>query len=175
MNTIYYPITPNMGAKATPSESRRRRVVSHQDFWALPEVVWESLMFYEEITQRPPFLLSRFLPVPIRADGCKSEVGAQIKCQYVGGHLLKRISQITQGRNYAFDVIEQQLALGGIKLLGGEYMLHKLSDDRTRVALTTHFESPYHPRWLCGRVEAVICHAFHRHILTAMRSKLCPG
>jgi hypothetical protein len=38
---------------------------------------------YEEITERPPFLLSCFLPVPIRTDGCKYEVGGEVKCQYV--------------------------------------------------------------------------------------------
>jgi len=59
-------------------------------------------MFYQEIKQRPQFLLSRFLPVPIRTDGCKSEGGGEVKCQYVGGHLLKRVTPARHRANQQF-------------------------------------------------------------------------
>jgi hypothetical protein len=150
-------------------------VVTLQDFSAQPEVVWEALMFYEEIAESPAFFLRRLVPVPLGTEGCKFEVGGEVKCRYVSGHLLKRVTQITQARNYAFEVIEQNLTLGGgIKLLGGYYTLRKLSENRTRVAMATRYASPYHPRWLCGRLEALVCHSFHRHIFAAMRSNLRP-
>ena len=99
-------------------------------------------MFYEEIAEDRPFFLRRFLPTPIGTEGCKSEVGSEVKCRYVDGHLVKRVTHIVQGHNYAFEIIEQNLALGGIRLLGGEYTLCKLSEDRTRVALATRYASP---------------------------------
>ena len=73
-------------------------------------------MFYEEIAEDRPFLLRRFLPTPIGTQGCKSEVGSDVKCRYVGGHLLKRVTRIVRRQNYAFEVVEQNLALGGIRL-----------------------------------------------------------
>jgi hypothetical protein len=147
-------------------------VITCQDFLEPAGAVWDALMFYEEIAEDRPFLLRHFLPTPIRTEGCKSEVGSDVKCQYVGGHLVKRVIRVVQARNYAFEIVEQNLALGGISLFGGDYTLRMLSEDRTQVALTTRYASPNRPRWLFGRIEAAVCHSFHRYILSAMRSNI---
>jgi hypothetical protein len=154
------------------SQDNAASVTTCQDFLAAADAVWDALMFYEEIAQDRPFLLRRFLPTPIGTQGCKSQVGSDVKCRYVGGHLLKRVTSIVRGHNYAFEIVEQNLALGGIRLLGGDYTLRVLSEDCTRVALATHYASPNRPRWLFGRVEAAVCHSFHRYILSAMRSNI---
>ena len=147
-------------------------VTTCEDFFAARDAVWEALMFYEEVPKTRRFLLRRFLPVPIGTEGCKSEVGGEVRCRYVDGHLVKRVTHIIRGHNYAFEIVEQNLALGGIRLLGGDYTFCTLSQDRTRVALATRYASPNHPRWLFGRLEATVCHSFHHYILNAMRSKL---
>ncbi len=161
--------------KAITGEARPQfaSVVTWQDFNAPPEAVWDASMFYEEIETCPPFFWRLLLPVPIGAAGCKFEVGGEVKCRYVAGHLLKRVTRIIRPRLYAFEVFEQDLALGGgIKLLSGDYTLRQLSNGQTRVALTTRYASPWHPRWLFGWLETAVCHSFHRHILTAMRCNL---
>lgn len=143
---------------------------------ASSEAVWEQLMFYEQIGKRPPLLLRFLLPVPVRTEGGKSGVGDAVKCHYVSGHLLKRVTQITRGRTYAFEVVEQNLKLGlGIRVLGGAYTLRELPEAHTQVALQTRYLSPLRPRWLWKRLEAAVCHSFHRHILSAMRSNLRSG
>jgi hypothetical protein len=148
-------------------------VVTRLNFPAPPDVVWEGLMLYEQIGTRPPLFLRLLLPAPIRTEGRKSEVGDEVKCHYQSGHLLKRVTQVTRGRNYEFDVVAQNLALPfGIKLSGGSYTLRQLADGNTDVALMTRYVSLQRPRWLCRRIEAVVCHSFHRHILGAMRSNL---
>jgi hypothetical protein len=175
-----YSLDPEKSWKLNPAvelNSPRRQdhtasVTTCQDFFAAADAVWDALMFYEEIAAGRPFLLRRFLPTPIGTQGCKSEVGSDVKCRYVGGHLVKRVTRIVRGHNYAFEIVEQNLALGGIKLLGGDYTLRVPSKDRTRVALTTHYASPHCPRWLFGRLEAPVCHSFHRYILSAMQSKI---
>lgn len=130
-------------------------------------------MFYEDVTDSPPFFLRGILPAPLGSEGCKSEVGSEVKCRYAAGNLVKRVTHIIRWRSYSFEVIEQNLSLrGGIKVLGGDYVIHKLSQDRTRVALSTRYESPNQPRWLFGRLEATVCHLFHRHILTAIRNNV---
>ncbi|MGE5213053.1 MAG: hypothetical protein ACM3NN_05095, partial [Nitrospirota bacterium] len=91
---------------------------------------------------------------------------------YLGGHLVKRVTQIIRERSYAFEIVQQNLPVGGIRLLGGDYTLRAQSEDCTRVALVTHYASLNCPRWVFRRVEAAVCHSFHRYILSAMRSNL---
>jgi hypothetical protein len=148
-------------------------VVTRINLSAQPEEVWKGLMFYEQIEKRPALLLRLALPVPMRTEGGKWEVGNEVKCHYLGGHLLKRVTQITRGRNYAFEIIEQHLTIGGgIRLLGGSYTLCECAEGRTQVALNTWYLSPNRPRWLWERTEAAVCHSFHRYILSAMRDNL---
>ncbi|HEY5992617.1 MAG TPA: hypothetical protein VIU10_08560 [Candidatus Udaeobacter sp.] len=167
-----WEITHGIEIESSRCREHSASVTTSEDFLAPRNAVWEALMFYEEVPKTRPFLLRRFLPTPIGTQGCKSEVGGEVKCRYVDGHLVKRVTHIVRGHNYAFRIIEQNLALGGIRLLGGKYTLRKLSEDRTRVALATRFTSPNYPRWLFGQLEAVVCHSFHRYILSAMRSNL---
>lgn len=148
-------------------------VVTRMNFSAPPEEVWEGLMFYEQIEKRPALLLRLALPVPMRTEGRKWDVGNEVKCHYLSGHLLKRVTQITRGRNYAFEIIEQHLKIGGgIRLLGGGYTLCELLPGRTQVAINTSYLSPNRPRWLWQRTEAAVCHSFHRYILSAIRDNL---
>ena len=168
----YWEVRPAIRTESPRAQEHFAAVTTCQDFLAPRDAVWEALMFYEEIAEDRPFLLRRFLPTPIGSQGCKSEVGSDVKCRYVGGHLLKRATRIVRRQNYAFEVVEQNLALGGIRLLGGDYTLRMMAKDRTRVALATHYASPNCPRWLFGRLEAAVCHSFHRYILSAMRSNL---
>ena len=140
---------------------------------ASPGQVWDGLMFYEQIPRRPPLLLRLLLPGPMRAEGRRSVVGDETLCVYDRGHLLKRVTRIEPRRHYGFDVVEQDLSIGrGIRLTGGSYTLHELPDGSTRIGLETLYISHVRPRWLWGRVEAAVCHAFHRHILGAMRREV---
>jgi hypothetical protein len=70
-------------------------------------------------------------------------------------------------------VIEQRLALGGgIALAGGCYRLSGGNAGPTEVELETRYAGGRRPRWLWRRVEAVVCSAFHRWVLDAMRRRL---
>jgi hypothetical protein len=129
-------------------------------------------LFYEEVSAPPRFLLRWLLPVPLGTTGSKSIVGSEVKCLYTGGYLLKRVSAIVEMRRFAFDVIEQNLALRGLRALGGEYRLDAVAPARTRVTLSTRYASPYRPDWVCARLESAVCHCFHRHLLNAMRQTL---
>jgi hypothetical protein len=142
------------------------------------ERVWEGLMFYEHIPQRPPLALRLVLPAPQRAEGHRSSEGDETRCLYERGHLLKRTTRIDRWRHYGFQVVEQELAIGhGIRLIGGGYDLRELSDGTTKLELETRYFSPRWPRWLWGPFEAAVCHAFHRYILGAIRRQIevrCP-
>jgi hypothetical protein len=160
-------------SRITPENMRQSTsVVTRMKFAAPPEQVWDGLMFYEEIDSPPPLYLRLFLPVPIRTEGPKSAVGDETTCVYRDGHLLKRVTRIDAGRHYGFDVVEQNLAVGGTILSGGCYALTELPGCGTEVAITTRYVSPRRPGWLWKPIEATVCHMFHRHLLSAMRRKI---
>lgn len=130
-------------------------------------------MFYEQIGEPPPLLLRLLLPLPIGTDGAKSAVGDEAMCLYTGGHLRKRVTRIEPCRHYGFDVVDQQLAVGGgLLLTGGCYVLRELTSRRTEVAVTTRYVSHKRAARLWRPIEAFVCHIFHRHLLAAMRREI---
>jgi hypothetical protein len=142
-------------------------------FAAAPERVWNGLMFYEQIDERPPLHLRLLLPVPIGTEKTKSTLGARVRCSYDDGHLVKHITAIDPIRHYGFDVVEQTLAIGGsLKLSGGGYTLRELPGGHTEVAVTTRYVGGRRPAWFWKPIEAAVCHLFHRHLLTAIRRKV---
>lgn len=151
-------------------------VVTRMSFPAGPAEIWERLMYYEQILKRAPMLLRFLLPTPIRAEGSKSKVGCESRCHYTDGYLLKRATRIVRKQCLQFEIVEQQLMIGnGITVLGGAYLLRKLPNGGTEVALETRYRSPNAPRWLWRRLETIVCHQFHRHILSAMRGDSAPS
>jgi hypothetical protein len=152
---------------------RSTAIITRMKLAAPLDEAWRRLMFYEQIAERPPFLLRLLLPIPIESVGRKSKVGDEVQCLYERGSLRKRVTAVDHERRYEFDVVEQDLALGGgMKLIGGSYEMRRLADGSTEVALETRYVSPKRPRWLWKHIEAAVCHAFHRHILRSMRSAL---
>jgi hypothetical protein len=134
------------------------------------EEVWEGLLFYEQIAERPSIHLRLLLPSPIRTEGRKAEVGDEARCLYDAGHLVKRVTRVERPWIYGFRIVEQDLDVGrGLRLSGGRYTLSESPQGGTEIALETRYESPHRPRWLWQPIESAICHAFHRHILGAMR------
>lgn len=159
---------PSRGAAVQPTS-----VVTRTSFAALPMQVWRGLKFYEELDERPPLHLRVVLPVPIRTEGRASEVGAEAKCVYESGYLLKRVTRIERGHIYEFNVVEQELSVGGaMRLSGGRYTLRELPGGRTEVAVETHYVSSRWPRWFWERLESLVCHSFHHFLLGAMRRKI---
>ena len=128
-----------------------RSILTRMKFAASPERVWGAMMFYEQIDERPPMHLRLLLPLPIRTESSNAKVGDRVTCLYEGGHLVKCITQIDHGRHYAFEVVEQNLVVGGgLRLSGGSYVLSELPDGGTEVAVTTRYLGVRRPRLVLG-------------------------
>jgi hypothetical protein len=148
-------------------------ITTRMTFPASREKVWDGLLFYEEIGGRPPAHLRLLLPMPIRTEGKVSEVGSETLCLYEGGHLLKRITRVEPGQFYEFEVAEQSISVGGsMRLSGGGYSLRELPDGTTEVAVETRYSSTKWPRWLWRPLEGMVCHWFHRYLLSSIRRKI---
>jgi len=160
-------------AKAGCATAPLTSVVTRMVFAASPEQVWNDLLLYENIEDEPPLHLRLLLPIPLRTEGTKSQVGDEVNCRYRDGYLIKRITRIEAPRHYEFEVIEQHLKIGrGLALAGGCYTLRSLEGGSTEVGVTTRYASVMRPAWLWKRIEATACHMFHRHLLAAMRRKV---
>ena len=147
-------------------------IVTRATFAASRAKTWQSLLFYEEVKERPPLHLRLLLPIPIRTEGDKKRIGGEAMCLYEGGHLLKRTTRIVEGELYEFEVAEQALAVGGsMRLSGGRYTLTEITPDRTEVAVVTRYTSTKWPRWFWRPIERFVCHTFHRFLLRSMRRK----
>jgi hypothetical protein len=126
-----------------PRNPRIDTVKTKVHFEASPEAVWQAMMFYEEVPQRPNPLLRLFLPRPVRTEGDKTRVGS--------------------------DVILQQLGIEDcIGMTGGSYDIR--GDGRgSEVVLTTLYHGHLRPRWLWRPFEHFLAHGLHHHILNGMR------
>jgi hypothetical protein len=142
---------------------------------ASPQAVWDQIMFYEEVPQRPSFLLRFLLPCPLRTRGDKTSPGATVQCEYEGGSLEKRITTVNSPHFLGFDAVEQRLGIEHcVRTLGGSYRIspHGTASD---VVLATTYQSCLHPRSLWRLVEAFVATRVHKHILrgvgAAVRSR----
>ena len=155
-----------------PRNTRSEAVTTRIWLKASPEAVWRVLRFYEDIPKRPGPVLLALLPRPLRSEGEKTRVGATVRCQYDGGHLVKRITVSERGRLLRFDVLEQQLGIERLVSMGeGAYALRP-EGQGTEVLLTTHYRGHLRPRALFRPFERLLAHRVHRHILRGMKTLL---
>ncbi len=152
---------------------RSATIATDAMFAAEPGAVWRAVAFYEEIDHAPPLLLRIALPRPLRSEGPKDRVGGLVRCTYMRGHLVKRMTEVEEERLLAFDVVEQELRFGaGVRLLGGRVELRPEAGG-TRLTMATRFVSrPLRPRAVWEPVEGWLVHAFHRHVLEGTRRRL---
>jgi hypothetical protein len=163
-----YRLASRLFAGDTVSES----VVTRVAFEAIPEVVWERILFYEEVPGPPSFLLGALLPRPLRTEGKKGEVGATVLCEYSGGDLSKRITTVQAPRRLEFEVVEQHLGIEScVRALGGSYELHG-SATGTDVLLTTRYDAYLRPRFLWRPLETLLVGELHEHILRGMSAMI---
>ena len=139
---------------------------------ASPEAVWKALRFYEGDPNRPGLLLLALLPRPVGSEGRKTQVGAEVRCLYDGGYLVKRITSAQPGQLLRFEVLEQRLGIeNSVSMREGSYEIRPVRDG-SQVLLTTHYHGHLRPRFLWRPFERSFGHAVHRHILGGMSALL---
>ena len=147
-------------------------VATRVHFEASPQAVWNHLLFYEEVSERPPFLLRTLLPHPVRTEGDKARVGAMVRCAYQGSDLLKRITTVEPPHLLQFEVVEQRLGIEDCVLThSGSYHVHTCGD-ATDVVLITKYLAYLRPRHLWRPLEMLLVSQLHSHILRGVRAAL---
>lgn len=150
--------------------------ITKAGFEAPPEEVWQKMVFYEEVSHRPPLLLRMFLPSPMKTQGNGKRVGTTVECSYSRGSLKKRITVLERPRLVRFRVIEQHIGIERcVTTVEGSYEIRG-NGSSSEVALTTKYRGHLRPRWLWRPLERLIAHQLHCHILAGMgASHILPG
>jgi hypothetical protein len=155
-----------------PPNAQVEAIVTHAEFPVPPALLWQCLMFYEDVPLQAPWLLRAFLPTPIRTDGGDKRVGKAVECTYSAGSLTKRFTVLDPPHLVRFEVLEQRLGVERcMTTVEGSYEF-TATPDGTRAALTTRYRGHLRPRWLWRPFERVLAHRLHRHILDGMRDAL---
>ena len=145
-------------------------VETRTHFDASPEILWNRILFYEEVPGSPPLLLRILLTCPRRTEGEKAVVGSRVRCLYDGGYLIKRITAVEPHQQLQFEVIEQKLGIEScVVATGGAYEIRSCNGGAD-VVLTTRYLSRLRPRGLWRRLEKLVARRLHWHILNGMRS-----
>lgn len=133
---------------------------------------WNALMFYEQVRNRPPWLLRYALPRPLYTFGSVEHSGDVRTCVYTKGHLAKRVTRRVPNELLAFDVIEQdRIETDSVILTGGSFAFIPLGPDRTRVDLTTRYQPKLGPRWIWRPFERLAVHTMHGYVLDDMKQE----
>jgi len=155
-----------------PENAQVEAIVTRAEFAVPPHVLWQCLMFYEDVPLRPPWLLRAFLPAPVKTDGGDKCVGKAVECTYTAGSLTKRFTALEPPHLVRFEVLEQRLGVERcMATVEGSYEF-TATPDGTRAALTTRYRGHLRPRWLWRPFERLLAHRLHRHILDGMRAAL---
>ncbi|HEY2584285.1 MAG TPA: SRPBCC family protein [Tepidisphaeraceae bacterium] len=133
---------------------------------------WNTVMFYEEVRHRPPWLLRYGLPRPLYARGSVAHVGDTKTCVYTKGHLTKRVTQRIPEQLLAFDVIEQdRIETHSVRLTDGSFAFEADGPRTTRVELTTRYQPKLGPRWVWRPFETWAVHTLHGYVLEGMAQR----
>lgn len=134
---------------------------------------FDAIMFYEEVTHRPPLILRIGLAHPLFTTGSSQHVGDVKTCVYNKGHITKRITEVAAGKRLAFEVIDQQIGYErDVRLTSGSFEFETLPNGFTRVTLNTEYEPLLRPRWCWRPFEQYAMHTLHKHVLEGMRRRV---
>jgi len=97
---------------------------------------WSQIRFYEEIEGEAPLLLKLGLPNPVGTEGNHRAVGELTKCDYHNGYIVKKITDIKEGKLLSFDVVEQNIHFErDVTLIDGSFELQPITEKKKRKLL----------------------------------------
>lgn len=178
------PASPFLDRTGTPLLHEVRSAI---EIDAPPEVVWERVITFPELS--PPSLLVRVMGIayPQRARIDRSGVGAVRYCEFSTGAFVEPITVWEPGRRLAFDVASSPPPLrewspyarvvpphmdGYFRAHRGEFRLIRLTGNRTRLEGSTWYEIRIYPDAYWSVFADAIVHRIHSRVLGHIRALL---
>ena len=127
---------------------------------------WEGLVFYEEVSHPPPWILRVGLARPVATRGTSLSPGERRVCVYNKGTITKQVRRAEPGRHLSFDVIDQDIGYErDLRLISGSFTFEPIDDARTRVTLTSTYEPRLSPRFCWRWGEKIAFRTLHNYVL----------
>jgi hypothetical protein len=157
-----------------------RVVTTSVDVHAAPSRVWQRVVSFPDITERPgwPFRLGLAYPLRARIEG--TGVGAIRNCEFTTGSFREPITAWQEPSRLAFDVTDQPAPLrewspysqvyaphleGFFRTTHGEFRLVPLPDGGTRLEGRTWYVLRMAPAAYWTPITDAILHRIHRRVL----------
>jgi len=155
-------------------------VVTAVEIDASPERVWQCVVDFPEITERPAWYFRLGIASPLRARIEGQGVGAVRHCEFTTGEFVEPITVWDAPRRLAFDVTEQPDPMfeltpyrhihpphldGAFRSTRGEFRLVPLAEGGTRLEGSTWYQLDIYPHayWTLWTDELV--HRIHGRVL----------
>ena len=151
---------------------------------APPDVVWQQVVAFPEITERPAWFFRTGIASPLRARIEGSGVGATRYCEFTTGTFVEPITVWEENHRLAFDVTEQPHPMfeltpyrhihpphldNAFRSTRGEFLIEQQPGGVTRLTGTTWYVLEMHPQtyWTLWTDELV--HQIHLRVLEHIR------
>lgn len=168
------------GVESVVTDAREREVLTAIEIDAPPEVVWEHVVSFADISEPAAWYFRLGLAYPQRARIIGRGVGATRYCEFTTGTFVEPITAWERPRRLAFDVTDQPAPMfelspyrhihpphldGFLRSNRGEFLLVPLPGSRTRLEGRTWYEFDMFPQWYWTRWSDLFIHRIHERVL----------
>jgi hypothetical protein len=151
---------------------------------APPERVWNNVIQFHEISERPSLIFRLGIAYPIRARIYGSGVGAIRRCEFSTGAFVEPITKWDAPNRLSFGVISQPPAMrelspyshvyaphvkGFFRARRGEFRLVALPGGRTRLEGSTWYTLDMYPQAYWRPIAEMLLTRIHRRVLEQVR------
>jgi uncharacterized membrane protein YhaH (DUF805 family) len=159
-------------------------VVTSVDVAAPPAVVWNRVVKFDEIQERPAWYFRAGIAYPIRATIAGSGPGAIRRCEFSTGAFVEPITVWDEPRRLAFDVVEQPPPLRELSIYSkvyaphingyfsssrGEFRLIPIAGGHTRLEGHTWYSVAVYPQGYWRATSEVLLHQIHLRVLRQVK------
>lgn len=159
-------------------------VVTSVDVAAPPAVVWNRVVQFDQIQERPAWYFRAGIAYPIRATIAGIGRGAIRRCEFSTGAFVEPITVWDEPRRLAFDVIEQPPPLRELSIYSkvyaphvngyfssthGEFRLIPAASGHTRLEGHTWYSVAIYPQGYWRAASEILLHQIHLRVLRQVK------
>ena len=159
-------------------------VVSSVDVAAPPSVVWNRVVQFDRIQERPAWYFRAGIAYPIRATIAGVGHGAIRRCEFSTGAFVEPITVWDEPRRLAFDVVEQPAPLRELSIYSkvyaphingyfnstrGEFRLIPTAGGHTRLEGHTWYSVAIYPQGYWRATSEFLLHRIHLRVLRQVK------
>jgi uncharacterized membrane protein YhaH (DUF805 family) len=159
-------------------------VVTSIDVAAPPAVVWNRVVKFDEIQERPAWYFRAGIAYPISATIAGSGPGAIRRCEFSTGAFVEPITVWDEPRRLAFDVVEQPPPLRELSIYSnvyaphingyfsstrGEFRLIPVAGGHTRLEGHTWYSVAIYPQGYWRATSEILLHQIHLRVLRQVK------